>query len=55
MQRKEKSTLQYSILVEREKQRLKLMQVMDKEVVNLDEEHAEDICQSFWILPSCFT
>ena len=46
MQRKEKSTLQHSILVEREEKRLKLMQVVDKEVVNLDDELAEDISQS---------
>ena len=46
MQRKGKSTLQHSILVEREEKRLKLMQVVDKEVVNLDDELAEDISQS---------
>ena len=46
MQRKKKSTLQHSILVEREEKRLKLMQVVDKEVVNLDDELAEDISQS---------
>ena len=36
MQIMERSTFQHSILVEREEKRLKLMQVVDEDVVELD-------------------